>query len=300
LLFAQIALAQSQTRSTVERVIEDAIVFDRVAQASKRDLPRDLLRRIIEEDIDLLRGKRADGSYEYATFERFDSGRVSDSFSIQPRENMETVEIKAPWVYRVIIEVPTRRLVVRKNNPVWIERVDLEYVGEQGTQTERQSIDVKTWLQPGEVKPVDLPAVARQATVRVVATVDPKGGYGNVAVALVKAKIVDLPDSPYANAVGHAKAVQRGIDNGDIASIRASAQRMRDALGGGTTLSAPAAAPAPSFGGRQPVAPRETDAATQLELQAELQLIEDLLTGNETERRDGLDRLHQLIRRLRR
>jgi hypothetical protein len=297
LLFAQIALAQTQARSTVERVIEDAIVFDRVAQASKRDLPRDLLRRIIEEDIDLLRGKRGDGSYEYATFERFDSGRISDSFSIQPRENMETVEIKAPWVYRVIIEVPTRRLVLRKNNPVWIERVDLEYVGEQGTQTERQSVEVKTWLQPGEVKPVDLPAVARQATVRVVATVEPKGGYGNVAVSLVKAKIVDLPDSPYANAVGHAKAVQRGIDNGDIPSIRASAQRMRDALGGGvpaafTGRPEPAAEPA--------AAPQVRDAATQLELQAELQLIEDLLTGNETERREGMDRLHQLIRRLRR
>ena len=41
------------------------------------------------------------------------------------------------------------------------------------------------------------------------------------------------------------------------------------------------------------------DAATQLELQTELQLIEDLLTGSESERREGLDKLHQLIRRMR-
>ena len=36
-----------------------------------------------------------------------------------------------------------------------------------------------------------------------------------------------------------------------------------------------------------------------VELYTELQAIEDLLTGNETERRQGLDRLHQLVRKLR-
>jgi len=35
------------------------------------------------------------------------------------------------------------------------------------------------------------------------------------------------------------------------------------------------------------------------DLYNELQAIEDLLTGNETERRQGLDRLHQLVRKLR-
>jgi hypothetical protein len=42
------------------------------------------------------------------------------------------------------------------------------------------------------------------------------------------------------------------------------------------------------------------DNASQLEMQTELQLIEDLLTGNDTERREGLDKLHQLIRKMRR
>jgi hypothetical protein len=41
------------------------------------------------------------------------------------------------------------------------------------------------------------------------------------------------------------------------------------------------------------------DTASRVETQAELQLIEDLLTGNDTERRQGLDRLHQMIRRMR-
>jgi hypothetical protein len=47
------------------------------------------------------------------------------------------------------------------------------------------------------------------------------------------------------------------------------------------------------------VRPSSSDVASQLELQTELQLIEDLLTGSEAERREGLDRLHQMIRRVR-
>lgn len=295
-LMAMSALAQQP--SPVARVADDALVFDRIAEASKRDLPRDLLKRIVNEDIDLLRGKRTDGSFEYATWERFEAGRLNNSFSIQPREDkMQTVEAKGAWVYRVVIDVPERRLVVRKNRPVWIERVDADFVGEGSTQSQTQSFEVKAWLQPGEIKPIDLPVVARQATVKVIATADPKGGYGNVDVALVQAKIVDEPDSPYADAVSSAKAVQRALENGDIASIRTMAQRLRDSLG---VRAAPVAAAiaTPARTSVDVVAPA-TDTATRVELQAELQLIEDLLTGSETERRDGMDRLHQLVRRLR-
>ncbi|MGZ5466004.1 MAG: hypothetical protein ACXWLY_24030 [Thermoanaerobaculia bacterium] len=287
LMFAAVVQAQ---QNVVQRVSEDAIVLDRVAQASKRDLPRDLLRRIIEEDIDLLRGKRNDGSYEYATFERFDSGRIDGSFSIQPRGEgkMETVEVKGDWVYRVMIEVPTRKLLVRRNSPVWIERVDLDYIEERGTQTQRESIEVRQWLQPGEFRPVDLPAVARRATVGVVAMVEEKGSYGNVNVSLVKARIVDNADSPYADTVASAKAVQRALDNGDVPSIRAMAQRMRSSVGGAMTVVA-----------RAPEAPAAPQPRPSPEIQGELQAIEDLLTGTEQERREGMDRLHQLIRRLR-
>jgi hypothetical protein len=279
---------EAQQQNVIQRVADDAIVFDRVAQASKRDLPRDLLKRIIDEDIDLLRGKRTDGSYDYATFERFDAGRIDRSFSIQARGEgkMQFEEVKGDWVYRVMLEVPTRKLLVRRNVPVWIERVDLDYIAERGTQTERQSIEIKQWLQPGEFRPVDLPAVARRATVSVVAMVEGKGGYGNVNVALVKARIVDNADSPYADAVASAKAVQRALDNGDVPSIRAMAQRMRSSVGGSMTVVARAT--------EAPAAPQP-----QPEVRNELQTIEDLLTGTEPERRDGMDRLHQLIRRLR-
>lgn len=283
--------ALAQPAAPAARVAQDAIVIDRVAEVSKRDLPRDVLKRIVSEDIDLLRGKRADGTFQYATYERFEAGRATQSFSVQPRKDrMETLEVKGAFVYRLIIDVPSRRLLVRKNLPVWIERVDLEMVAQGKSQTDRTSIDVKAWIKPGEIKPIDLPTVARQATVRVIVSADPKG-YGNIDLVLVEAKVVDNADSPYAGAVASAKAIQRGLDNGDVASIRAMAQRLRDSLG------APAAS-VPSQSTMTVTAAPE--ASSQVELQTELQLIEDLLTGSEPERREGLDRLHQLVRRMRR
>ncbi len=68
----------------VQRVADDARVIDRVAEVSKRDLPDGLLKRLVNEDIELLRGKRADGTYEYATYERLEAGRIAQDFSIQP------------------------------------------------------------------------------------------------------------------------------------------------------------------------------------------------------------------------
>ena len=286
--------ATASAQSPVARVAEDARVIDRVAEVSRRDLPTDLLKRLITEDIDLLRGKRPDGSYEYATFERFEASRATQSFSIQPRKDkMDTVEMKGTWIYRAIVDVPRRRLVVGRNRPVWIERVDIDFVPERATAAERQSIEVKAWMQPGEIKPIDLPAVARQATVRVIATAEEKHGYGNIDVSLISAKIVDRSDSPYADAVASAKAVQRALENNDVKSLRAMAQRLADSLGGSRVAPPTSAASTVDV-----VATR--DPASQLELQTELQLIEDLLTGNESERREGLDRLHQLIRKTRR
>jgi hypothetical protein len=296
LLIALLLAASIEGQDVAQRVADDATAIDRVAAASKRDLPTDLLRRIVDEDVELLRGRRNDGSYQYASFERFDTGRITQDFSVQHRgDKMEVLELKAPWVYRLQIEVPSRRLLVRKNRPVWIERVDLEYIAERGSQTERQTIEVKQWLKPGEFRPVDLPQIARQATARVVATVEDGSGYGNVELALIKAKIVDNPDSPYGDAVASAKAIQRALDNSDVASMRAMAQRLRRTLGGGA---AAAAGSRIEVVAQAPATPPPAPPADRA-MRDELQEIEDLLTGSEQERREGLDRLHQLLRRLR-
>jgi hypothetical protein len=290
LFFAFAANAQQMAR-----VADDAIVIDRVAEVSKRDLPTGLLERIIAEDIDLLRGKRSDGTYEFATYERLEAGRQTQSFSVNPRKDqMQTIEVKGSFIYRVLVDVPKRRLIVGRNRPIWIERVDVDYVPATSSQSQQTTLEVKAWLQPGEVRPVDLPVIARQVTARVIAAANPEHGYGNVDITLVQARIVDNPDSPYADAVASAKAIQRALENEDVKSMRAMAQRMRTSLGAQRVVAVPTPAAT-----TLEVRPAAADVAAQLELQSELQLIEDLLTGSEAERREGLDRLHQMIRRVR-
>ena len=192
--------AQSPVASPLapaQRVAADAMVIDRVAEASLRDLPRELLGRIADEDLEVLRGRRADGTYQYAYWARFEGGRVKDAYSIQARKDrMETVELKGSNVYRILLEIPEHRLVVRKNRPIWIERVDLEYVAGPSPQSQTQSFDIKAWLQPGESRSIDLPVIARQATATVVATADPSGGYGNVEVTLIEGRSSTTPTAP--------------------------------------------------------------------------------------------------------
>ena len=79
------------------------------------------------------------------------------------------------WVYRVVLEVAVAALLVRRIGRVWVERVDIDYIAASAERrTQRESIEIKQWLQPGEFRPVDFPDVARQATVRVDARAEEK------------------------------------------------------------------------------------------------------------------------------
>ena len=291
------ATASALDQPALERVALDAAVVDRLAEVSRKDLPAGLLKRIVNEDIDILRGKRNDGSYEYATYERLEESRKSASHSVQPRKNdeMERVEIRGSWVYRLIISSPSRRMIMTKNRRVYLDRVEIEYIAEGASETRRETIALEEWLEPGDIRPVDFPEVARQMTARVFAKADEKEGYGNIEVTLVQARIVDNVDSPYADVVASAKAILRAIDAEEVPSIRAMASRIRDSLAVANVDAAATPLPAPSSARVEVVAPPPADPAMYTELQA----IEDLLTGSEAERRQGLDRLHQLVRKLR-
>lgn len=294
LLLMVAASAGAVEPAALQRVYADAIVIDRVAEASRRDLPEDLLERIINEDIDLLRGKRADGSYEHATYERLEASRSSSSHSVQPRKNdeMQQIEMRGSWIYRMIVESPSRRLLLTKNRPVFLDRVELQYISEGSSDTRRETITIGETLEPGGTRSIDFPEVARQATARLFARADAGEGYGNIEVTLVQARIVDNADSPYADAVSSAKAMLRAVDAREVPSIRAMAARLRDGLAQYQAVST--ASPEPAARSIEVVAP-----AVDVVLYTELQVIEDLLTGTDAERREGLDRLHQLVRKLR-
>jgi hypothetical protein len=288
IILASILAAAVAADIPIQRVIDDAKAVERVAAASKRDMPHDLLKRILNDDIETLRGRRADGTYEHAGFERFDSGRITQAVSVQPKD--QTLEIRGSFVYKLQIEAPSRRmLLLTKNRRVYLDRVEIDYLPVSGTQT-TQKMKLDTWLEAGQSKTVDFEAIARQATVRLFAHADEKEGYGNLVLTLVQARVFDNPDSPYADAVASAKAILRALDHDDVSSMRAMATRMVNDL-----------QPIASTSVVNVVAPQSTQSAqrTDAELYAELQAIEDLLTGTDAEKRQGIDRLHQLVRKLR-
>jgi hypothetical protein len=292
--------AQSPTLPIpVSRVAEDARVLDRVAEASKRDLPTDLLRRIVDEDIDALRGKRTDDTYQYAGYERMEAVRTTESYSVDPEraDQLSKLEVRGDFAYRLIVTSPSRRLVVTKNRRVWLDHAEIEYLPQGSRFTKVQTVKLGVWLDPAGSKTVEFDEIARHATARLYAKADKDAGYGNVDLTLVEARVFDDPSSPYADAVSSLKAIHRALDHEDIASVRTMSQRIVQELGGVSSATAP---PEQARGSVDVVAPQPAEAAAPShEVYGELQSIEDLLTGSDAERRQGLDRLHQLVRKLR-
>jgi len=298
-IFAIAVLASMNVFAQVPaaRVAADARVLDRVAEASRNDLPKDLLKRIVNEDIDLLRGKRADGTYQYAGYDRMEAGRKADTFSVDPERKESVLELRDNFAYRLIVSVPTRRMVLAKNHHVYVDHIEVELLPEKSSEKKFQTVKVEGWIEPGGSKTVDLDEIGRQAIARVYAHAE-TGGYANVTLTLVEARIFDEPSSPYSDAVESAKAIAKAIDHSDAASIRAMAQRIAGRLQPGgvpSMASVPDAVSVRPSATQVDVIAGRGDAETATELQA----IEDLLTGSEVERRQGLDRLHQLLRRIR-
>ena len=290
LLFLVATASLAQT-TPATRVADDAKVIDRVAEASKKDLPKELLQRIVTEDIDLLRGKRSDGTYQYAAYEKMEASRVADSFSVDPGKKETVLELRASSAYRLVISAPSRRMLVTRNKRVYVDRAEIEYIPLNDSVKKFQTSRVDTWIEPGSSKTIEINEITRQATVRVYTHAD-ESGYGNLVLTLIQARVFDDPTSPYADAVAGMKAIAKAVGNGDVPSIRAMAQRVSSSL-------QPAAAPQVAAVPVRPATVDVTAPRADSDVLGELQTIEDLLTGSDSERRQGLDRLHQLVRRLR-
>jgi hypothetical protein len=294
------AATTSRAQVPAARVAADARVIDRVTEASRNDLPRDILKRIVNEDIDLLRGKRADGTYQYASYDRMEAGRKADTISVDPDHKESVLELRDAFAFRLIISVPSRRMLLAKNHHIYLDRVEVESLPQGSSEKKFQTVKIDAWLEPGSSQTVDLDDIGRQATARVYAHAE-KGGYANVTLTLVEARVFDEPASPYADEVESAKAILKSIDHEDKASIRAMAQRITSKLQPASSAAAtPPGNPPATIAAIPAVSQIEvTSSRSDAETMAELQAIEDLLTGTEAERRQGLDQLHQLLRRLR-
>jgi hypothetical protein len=296
LLGAASAIAQVP----MARVAADARVIDRVAEMSRNDLPGDVLKRIVDEDIDLLRGKHADGTYQYASYDRMEGNRTSETISVDSEHKESVLEVRDAFPFRFVISVPRLRMLVVKNHHLYVDRVEIETLPQKSSEKKFQTVKVDAWIEPGGSKTIELDEIGRQAVARVYAHAD-KDGYANVTLTLIEARIFDEPSSPYADAVESAKAILKGIEHNDKPSIRAMAQRIASRLPAESTAPAQVVGSAPATIAAVPAVSQMdvTAGRGDSEMLSDLQAIEDLLTGTEAERRQGVDRLHQLVRRLR-
>lgn len=293
--------AQSNIPPTVH---EDARVIRRIAQVSKRDFPGGLVARIVQEDMDLLRGKRSDGTYQFAHYAREEERRSTDRATIRDREKedapLEKASIKGDFVYRALVSVPGRRMVVAKNRRVFVDRVEVDYSPLAGVR-KTQTFPIQEWLQPGDEKTIEIPDIARSATVEVFARAEANKGNASLDLALLRSKVVDNEDSPYFSAVQLVKRLQRSTEREELKEIRTITESLVNLAP--VEIIPRMSEPMSSV----PVIPSRTSASSNSGLQStptveiylELQMIEDMLTGTEPERREGLDRLHQLVRRIR-
>lgn len=301
IVFSAAATAQSPAADEMlERVHLDAQVIKRVAEVARRDLPNDLLQRIIEEDIELLRGRQSDGSYQYAHFEPIESGRVSEGFTVKPREegeNLDRNQFRAKNVYKLIVHIPSRRLLVARNRDIYLDRIEVSYEDQEGRSLS-ETFNVNQRLEAGEEMEFELPRVATDAIATVYARSDTKSA--NMELIFVKAELVDNADSPYFGVIQSAKLLQEAISRRDQTAMQSLASSMADridpTIDHGSTLP-----PIISRVERADVPERAfpVDSIPGLEIYLRLERIEDLLDGTPEERDDARERLREVIRELR-
>src|SRR5882757_6599028 len=140
-----LAAMNAYAQGPMARVAADAKVIDRVTEASTNDLPRDLLKRIVNEDIDLLRGKRADGTYQFASYDRMEADRKSDTVSVDPEHKESVLELRDAFSFRLIVSVPSRRMVLAKNHHIYIDKIEIELLPQKSSEKKFQTVKVDEW-----------------------------------------------------------------------------------------------------------------------------------------------------------
>lgn len=205
-LMALTASAQSPMPrdEKIEMVAQDLHALGRVATVAK-DLPdsRQILLSIADSDIDMLRIPRPDGTYQWASLQREEASRVSDEKTIEQvhtEAELRNVTISAPNAYRVVISVPQKRGVLAQNNRVWVRNVLVDSTGFDGKLTHSE-LPVNAWVNPGDANSVALPDIGKSVKATAELGVESGSKKAVAEVALVQAKLVDDPNSPYFPAV---------------------------------------------------------------------------------------------------
>lgn len=171
--------------------------------AENLERERQVLLAIIDHDIREVRMPREDGTYQWASLQREEGGRVRDEKTIEhvyTEKELRKVTVAGPNGYRVEVNVPKKRNALSANNRVWVATVHAEITGFDGKVT-MHDVTVNKWVNPGDSEGGPLPVIGKSVKATVELGVESGSKVAVAEVALVQAKLVDDPNSPYFPAV---------------------------------------------------------------------------------------------------
>lgn len=188
----------------IEMLANDLHALGRVTSVAK-DLPdsRQVLLAIIDSDVETLRVARGDGTYQWASLQREEGGRARDEKTIEhvyTEKELRYVTVSAPNGYRVEVIVPRKRGTFAANNRVWVRNVLVDSTAFDG-KTSHHEIPVNQWVNPGDATGVPLPEIGKSVKATAELGVESGSKAAVAEVAVLQAKLVDDPNSPYFPAV---------------------------------------------------------------------------------------------------
>lgn len=187
-----------------EMLMRDLHAVGRVtALCENLERERQVLLAIVDGDIKDVRMPREDSTYQWASLQREEGGRVKDEKTIEhvyTEKELRKVTVTGTNGYRIEVNVPKKRGAFSANNRVWVGTVHAEITGFDGKVT-MHDVTVNNWVNPGDSEGGPLPVIGKSVKATVELGVESGSKVAVAEVALVQAKLVDDPNSPYFPAV---------------------------------------------------------------------------------------------------
>lgn len=204
LLAVSAAALDPAADKNITMLANDLHALGRVTAVAK-DLPesRQILLAIVDSDVETLRMPRGDGTYQWASLQREEGGRVKDEKTVEQvstEKELRYVTVTAANGYRVEVTLPRKRGTFAANNRVWVRNIIVDSTGFDG-KTSHQELPVNAWVNPGDSTGVALPDIGKSVKATAELGVESGSKAAVAEVAVVQAKLVDDPNSPYAPAV---------------------------------------------------------------------------------------------------
>lgn len=194
----------SDARAVLESLSIDLKGLSRVvALAPELADARPLLLALVDENIGRLRESRGDGTFRWASLKAEEASRVKEEKSVEAvstEPKVDTITVSAAKAYRLVVTVPQKRSLVSANNRVFVRKALVDWTAFEG-QSRKSEIPINVWIEPGNSHSVLLPDITKSAKVTVELAVESGSKKAVAEAALLQAKLVDDPSSPYFPAV---------------------------------------------------------------------------------------------------